>query len=574
MPFSPTLRRSPWFRPLLFTASVWLATTGWGQNPVTDRPINNAEGVFRFAILPDRSGGMRPGVFESAVAKLNLLQPEFVLSTGDLIDGYTMDPEVGKAQWEEFDRLVGRLEMPFHYVPGNHDISNPLLLDAWKQRHGSPWWSFVHKDVLFLCLHTEDRPLGGLGAEQIAWAQRTLAENANARWTLLFMHRPLWRGQDQAGFEQIREALKDRKYTVFASHEHTYLKDGRDGMNYYILATAGGGSPLRGVEVGEFDHVTWVTMKPAGPVVANLALDGILPDNVITEATHARVAALRNGSWLRIAPLTLAAPDFARLEVPLEFVNPTDQPLRVRGSLIRSSGVEFMPARIERTVAPQQTLPVSVLLKAVSGTASLHALNEAGLEVTLTGSYDIDGKTVTLPATRPLHFDWKRTVVPVAGPVTLDGNLAEWPADLFTEVTRPMTVKEDWDWQGAADGRFRFAVQQSEGRVFVAVETFDDHVLTAASAAELQDKLMVQLRTSAGSNTVDGLAGTTTENAVVRATATGLTAEFSFTLPAEDRSFHLNVGWQDHDRAGNTKPSVLWWRDPAVAEFGEFTLAP
>ena len=33
---------------------------------------------FRFAILPDRNGGMRPGIFEDAVTqKLNLLQPAF-----------------------------------------------------------------------------------------------------------------------------------------------------------------------------------------------------------------------------------------------------------------------------------------------------------------------------------------------------------------------------------------------------------------------------------------------------------------------------------------------------------------
>jgi hypothetical protein len=80
--------------------------------PVTDKPVNNAAGVFHFAVLPDRQGGNRPGVFEAAIAKLNLLQPEFVVSTGDLIDGYTLDPKVWTAQWEEFDRLVNQLEMP------------------------------------------------------------------------------------------------------------------------------------------------------------------------------------------------------------------------------------------------------------------------------------------------------------------------------------------------------------------------------------------------------------------------------------------------------------------------------
>ena len=553
-----------------------LLTSGRAQGPVTDRPVNNAAGVFRFAILPDRTGGNRPAVFEDAIAKLKLLQPEFVMSTGDLIDGYTTDPKVWNAQWEEFDAFVNRLDMPFHYVPGNHDISNLLLLEAWRQRHGTPWSSFVYQNVLFLTLHTEDRPFGGLGAEQIAWVQKTLADNAGVRWTMLFFHRPLWREKNQAGFEPVRAALRGRNYTVFASHYHTYLKGTHDGMNYYVLATAGGGSPLRGPEFGEFDHVTWVTMKPDGPVVVNLQLDGIIPADVVTEENHVRVAALRDGSWLRIAPIIQDAPDFVRVEAALDFLNPTDQPLRVRGSLSRSGGIEFMPARIDRIVPPQQTLVVPVLLKAVTGPASLHALNEAGLQLTLTGTYGEGGSAFALPTTKDLRFDWKHAVPPASQPVVLDGNLGEWPAELFTEVTRPMYIQEDWDWKGPADGRFRFAVQQRDGDVFVAIETFDDHVITSAQQHELQDKLFVRLITKGVSVALTGIAGTATDSETmkVRATATGLVAEFLLPVLTEDPSFHLNIGWMDHDRPENTKPSVLWWRDPAVAEFGAFTLAP
>ena len=561
---------------MVIGALIWLVNGATAQVPVTDKPVNNAEGVFRFAILPDRTGGNRPEIFESAIAKLNLLQPEFVMSTGDLIDGYTTDPKVWNAQWEQFDALVNRLDMPFHYVPGNHDISNPLLLEAWQKRHGTPWSSFVYQNVLFLTLHTEDRPFGGLGAEQIAWVQRTLAEHTGVRWTMLFFHRPLWRENNQAGFEQVRTALQGRNYTVFASHYHTYLKGTHDGMDYYVLATAGGGSALRGPEFGEFDHVTWVTMKPDGPVVVNLQLDGIIPADVVTEETLPRVAALRDGSWLRIAPIILDAPDFTRAEAALEFLNPTDQPLRVRGSLSRSAGIEFMPARIDRVVPPQQTLVMPVLLKAVAGPASLHALNEAGLQLTLTGTYGEGGSALALPATKDLRFDWKHPVPAATAPVSLDGDLGEWPATLFTEVTRPMFIKEDWDWKGPADGRFRFAVQQRDGEVYVAIETFDDHVITSPNQHELQDSLFIRLITKGVSVSYGGLAGAANDTAtmVVRATATGLIAELSLPLLPEDPSFRLNIGWRDHDRPENTKPSVLWWRDPAVTEFGAFILAP
>jgi hypothetical protein len=51
-------------------------------------------------------------------------------------------------------------------------------------------------------------------------------------------------------------------------------------MNYYQLATTGGGSRLRGPTYGEFDHVAWVTMKKDAPLIANVMLDGILPEDL------------------------------------------------------------------------------------------------------------------------------------------------------------------------------------------------------------------------------------------------------------------------------------------------------
>ncbi len=559
---------------VLVPAALLAAVSASAQSPVTDQPVNNDPDLIRFAVLPDRTGGNRPGVYEDAIAKLNLLQPEFVISTGDLIDGYTLDPKVWTAQWDEFDALVKRLAMPFHYVAGNHDISNPLMAEAWRQRYGPPWSSFVYKNVLFLCLHTEDRPLGGLGEEQIAWAKRTLAEHAGVRWTMVFLHRPLWREENQAGFEQIRAALQGRKFTVFASHYHNYLKSSVDGMNAYIVATAGGSSQLRGPEFGELDHVAWVTVRPDGPVVANLELAGVFADDLVTEATVPPIRALRDGTWLHVAPVLAPTPEAARLEVSLEFRNPFDLPLRVRGSLNGAAGVDFLPRRIDQVVAPQKTVTLGAQLKAARGAVALHALNEAALELTFLGTYEPNGKALTLPTTRTLRFDWPHAVPAASQPVVLDGDLAEWPAAAFTAVTRPMHVTEDWDWHGAEDGRFRFAVQQRDGQVYLAVETTDDHVVTTDNPDVLQDRLMFVLRTSAGETAVRGVAGIHRADAVVRATQTGLAGEFLLPVPAGEKSFHLNIGWQDQDTPGSTKCATLWWRAPGEPDLGEFVLGP
>src|SRR5262245_8795523 len=72
------------------------------KNPWTNLRLNNDPREFRFAIVSDRTGGHRPQVFSKAVERLNLLQPEFVVSVGDLIEGYTEEKEKMEAQWKEF----------------------------------------------------------------------------------------------------------------------------------------------------------------------------------------------------------------------------------------------------------------------------------------------------------------------------------------------------------------------------------------------------------------------------------------------------------------------------------------
>ena len=49
------------------------------EKPWNNIDLNNSAENFQFAIVTDRTGGHRPGVFLDAVKKLNLLQPEFVM---------------------------------------------------------------------------------------------------------------------------------------------------------------------------------------------------------------------------------------------------------------------------------------------------------------------------------------------------------------------------------------------------------------------------------------------------------------------------------------------------------------
>jgi hypothetical protein len=261
------------------------------RNPWTHLRVNQAPDIFHFAVVSDRTGGHRPRIFSQAVEQLNLLQPAFVISVGDLIEGYSKEPEKIDGQWREMQSYAHKLQMPFFYAPGNHDVANPYQEQDWKNRFGRCYYHFVYKDVLFLMLCTDDpapAKEGGMSKEQVAFVQKVLKENDQVRWTIVSVHRPLWDQKNIAtnGWLDVEKSLQGRTYTVFAGHIHRYHKFVRQGMNYYQLATTGGGSRMRGVRYGEFDHFVWVTMKKDGPVLANLLLDGIYPEDMKTYVSN------------------------------------------------------------------------------------------------------------------------------------------------------------------------------------------------------------------------------------------------------------------------------------------------
>ncbi len=96
-------------------------------HPWSHLEVNNDPGNFQFAIVTDRTGGHRAGVFMDAVNKLNLLQPEFVVSVGDMIEGYTRNEEKIYREWDELNGFIEKLQMPYFYVPGNHDYINDVM---------------------------------------------------------------------------------------------------------------------------------------------------------------------------------------------------------------------------------------------------------------------------------------------------------------------------------------------------------------------------------------------------------------------------------------------------------------
>ncbi len=321
---------------LLFSITLFFMTGAFAQKkdfksdvdtrlkPWTNLDFYNDPSNFQFAIVSDRNGGMRRGVFEQGVEKLNLVMPEFVLCVGDLISGYTTDTALIAKQWDEVNQIILGLKMPFFYLPGNHDITNKVMEKEWEKRYGKRYYSFNYKNVLFIILDSNDDDDYNLTRTQTDFVLNALKGNEGVRWTYILMHHPIWTYDTGGRFPEIQEALKNRKHTVIAGHEHRYHHEEINNANYYILATTGAGSALLGEPFGQFDHISWITMSDNGPVMANLKLDGILPHDIANERTRAMAEPLISNSKLKHLMLCNPGAKFTNGTLYLSFTNPSE----------------------------------------------------------------------------------------------------------------------------------------------------------------------------------------------------------------------------------------------------------
>ena len=254
------------------------------NKPWTYEHVNDHKNKFNFVVVTDRPGGERKGIWQKGIDKINLMQPAFVVSVGDLINGYTKDLDKINTEWEEFNSFVKKLEMPFFYVVGNHDYTNEVMENEWFKRFGSDYYHFLYKNVLFICLNSEHGYTAlknpDLGEEQVKFVEKILKKNTNVDWTMIFMHQPLWLRESGKNWLKVENLLKGRDHSVFTGHHHKYKLHQRNKNDYFVLATMGGGSELRGIEYGEFDHFMFITMTERGPYFSNLMLDGIEDKNI------------------------------------------------------------------------------------------------------------------------------------------------------------------------------------------------------------------------------------------------------------------------------------------------------
>ena len=560
----------------------------WSNLGMNDDPDN-----FQFAIVTDRTGGHRAGVFMDAIRKINLLQPEFVMSVGDLIEGYTTDKKEIRREWDEFNGYIDSLDMPFFYVPGNHDYINPEMAAIWKDLYGPSYYHFIYKDVLFLCLNSEEAmrgsDLGGIEKPQFEYVKKVLAENRDVRWTLVFMHQPLWLYDNTGYWKDIEALLEKRRHTVFVGHKHHYVKYERNNGKYIMLATTGGTSSLRGPNFGEFDHVAWVTMTDKGPVLANLILQGIWDENVVTE----NLQLMTSREYIRIDPVISDNGTYRGGTFSVRISNDEDYPMRI--ALKFDAHPVLVPEVIEyqKQIEPNSVevldIPINVIrpvsidkLSPITLYSHILFILESGREIDLNSSYGL------LPVER-------RMVRPATSEIIVDGRMNEWSGYPYKcNSLSPRTGDKD-GYTGDFDASYEFNMSWDDQYLYLALSIWDDKVVSGwTNTFWNQDAVRLLLdarpfRESANGRGNDAAGdflriefalpatkiapvlfrdeANLPEGLLVKAKKTLQGADVEIGIPMEYiekmngkdwEEFRLNMAYLDYD--GDGSQTILWWR--------------
>lgn len=188
----------------LFTISAGTATSMTLDSALAATPKRSKVKPFSFVQISDTHIGFKKaanpdtlGTVRETINKIKALPvpPDFILHTGDVT--HLATPE----QFDTAQAALSELNLPIHFIPGEHDIvdgTDPrAYLDRFgKGTKGDGWYSFdangVHFVGLVSVVHLGDKGQGTLGVDQIAWLRDDLAHLSSSAPLVVFSHFPLW----------------------------------------------------------------------------------------------------------------------------------------------------------------------------------------------------------------------------------------------------------------------------------------------------------------------------------------------------------------------------------------------
>ena len=435
-------------------------------------PLPDEEDAFFFAIFGDRTEEYRvegrPSglkILRQAVTDVNHLEPDLVMTVGDLVQGYnTTEPWL--EQMREYKGIMNRLLCAWFPVAGNHDIywrgpDRPAgEHEADYETHFGPlWYAFTHKKCWFIVLYSDEgNPLVGqrsfsnpdaqkMSPEQFAWLRETLRKAAEASHVFVFVHHPRWTGgQYGDDWEKVHRALvaADNVRAVFGGHIHRMRYDPRDGIEYVTLATTGGSQTGAVPEAGYLHHFNIVTVRPDHISMAAIPVGEVMDVRKIANQVAVETRQLQQQPVEFPGALRIEATGRVHGKVQVTVSNPTSRPVECT---LRPESADSRwlagPDHAHRVIKPGKswTLPFRVDRHPAPLDGTFRPL-----EVVIDMDYLADGARFTIPSRRAM-VPLRPELPPLTGTrpdqvMVFDGNDALLVADDPLDVPDgPLTLE-------------------------------------------------------------------------------------------------------------------------------------
>jgi hypothetical protein len=444
---------------------------------------------FRFVIVGDRTGGAQWGLMPQTFREINQLDPDFVISVGDIIDGGGSDPQTIHGIWDDFDRNeMPVLKVPFVYTPGNHDIWSALSKKVYEQRYGPSFKSFNYRGLHFITLNTQDyvarerQESGGadfrfrgrgpatLGEEQLQWLKEDIERNRHARRILIFMHQPIW-----SVLEPVYPLLEGLKVNVFAGHYHKYSYTEIRGIPHIICSATAAYMPEEGMEAyGRFRSYLLATVRDDDLKLALIRLGGVLNPKQIMEQDQTGVRQLVNACAIRRDSDDPAAP------TRLVFRNPMRMPVRLQIARSTRTSSKWLFENGEPS-----TDAGAVLEKEIDW-SSFARSGSGNIEYRVMYRFENSGgeqQTVDFPIEARVHR--VAQAFAVSSPPEIDGELGDWSGARWQSIADRSQASQGLEaWQGPQDLSAQFAVADDASHVYLAVRVADDNVAFSSTMHE------------------------------------------------------------------------------------------